>query len=220
MSNAQLKILVAIDHHLFANGLTRLLGDVDGVTVCSVVNNGNKLVEEYGALQPDIALVDLNIPNLNGIEATRKIMKDFPNAKIIILSLYVNTSLIKQLKNSGVKGYLESDCDFENLVYTIRKVNFGTEMFDYRQYRRTSRNSFDRSERILTEKEVEVLRFIADGFTNAEIADYTSRSVQTIDSHRKKLLEKLEVRNSVELVSKALRKGIIVYPLMVLISFL
>ena len=210
MSNTQLKILVAIDHNLFANGLSRLLSDVHGVTVCKVVSCGNQLVEEYGAEQPDVAIVDLNMPNLNGIQATRKIMKDFPKAKIIILSLYINTSLIKQLKNLGIKGYLESSCDFESLVETIRKVSEGSQM--YHQHDLKSSEDLQR-EYHLTTREIEILKWIAEGYTNGEIAEQLFISTQTVDTHRKKLIDKLGVRNSVELVSKAVRQGLIMLSL-------
>jgi DNA-binding NarL/FixJ family response regulator len=208
MSNAQLKILVAIDHNLFANGLSRLLSDIHGVTVCKVVSCGNQLVEEYGVEQPDVAIVDLNMPNLNGIQATRKIMKDFPNAKIIILSLYINTSLIKQLKNLGIKGYLESNCDFESLVETIKKVNEGSQMYDQKELSQSEEHS---GEFHLTAREIEILKWLAEGYTNSEIARELFISAQTVDTHRKRLIDKLGVRNSVELVSKALRHGLIIW---------
>ncbi|HXI01235.1 MAG TPA: response regulator transcription factor [Sphingobacteriaceae bacterium] len=210
MSNGQLKILVAIDHNLFADGLSRLLNDVDGVTVCKVVNCGNQLVDEYSTEQPDVALVDLNMPNLNGIQAARKIMRDFPNAKIIILSLYVNTSLIRQLKNSGIQGYLESSCNLENLVSTIKNVSDGSHMYNSIEHNKIELD-WDQDEIHLTTREIQILKLIAEGFTAAEIAKQIFISAQTVNSHRKKLIEKLEVRNSVELVSKALRQGLIIW---------
>lgn len=208
MSNTQLKILVAIDHNLFANGLSRLLSDIDGVTVCKVVNCGNQLVEDYSAEQPDVAIVDLNIPNLNGIQATRKIMKEFPKAKIIILSLYINTSLIKQLKHLGIKGYVESSCDLESLVETIRKVGEGSQMFNKKELEDVD-DPFN--EYNLTAREKEILKWLAEGYTNAEIAQRLFISSQTVDTHRKRLIDKLGVRNSVELVSKAVRQGLIMW---------
>ena len=206
MTNTQLKILVAIDHNLFANRLSRLLSDVHGVTVCKVVSCGDQLVEEYGTEQPDVAIVDLNMPNLNGIQATRKIMRDFPKAKIIILSLYINTSLIKQLKNLGVKGYLESSCDLENLVETIKQVSEGRQMYQEYDLKHTDELY---GEYHLTTREIEILKWLAEGYTNGEIADQLFISAQTVDTHRKRLIDKLGVRNSVELVSKAIRQGII-----------
>jgi DNA-binding NarL/FixJ family response regulator len=208
MANTQLKILVAIDHNLFANGLSRLLRDVRGVTVCKMVGSGNELVEEYSIEQPDVAIVDLNMSNLNGIQAVRKIMKDFPKAKIIILSLYVNTSLIKQLKNLGIKGYLESTCDFASLVETIKKVNEGSEMYNQSELNQSDQYS---GEIYLTTREKEILKWLAEGYTNGEIARQLFISAQTVDTHRKKLIDKLGVRNSVELVSKALRHGLIIW---------
>lgn len=215
MPNARIKILVAIDHNLFANGLSRLLSDVEGVTVCKVVNCGNQLVEEYSAVQPDVAIVDLNMPDLNGIEAARKIMKDFPKAKIIILSLYINTSLIKQLKNSGIQGYLENNCDFENLVYTIKKVNAGNhQTYDNRPHHKKElsyRPEISGNGIYLTTREIQVLKLISEGYTNSEVGQQLSISVQTVDTHRKRLIEKLKVRNSAELVSKAVRQGLIAW---------
>lgn len=207
MSDSQLKILVAIDHNLFANGLSRLLSDVPDVTVCKVVNCGNQLVEEYGAVKPDVAIVDLNIPNLNGIQATRKIMKDFPNAKIIILSLYVNTSLIRQLKYLRIKGYLESNSDFDNLVETIKQVSSGDGVSD--QNLKSAERRFKEDK--ITRREIEILKWLSEGYTNVEIGTRLGISYQTVDTHRKRLIDKLGVRNSVELVSKAVREGIIVW---------
>ena len=207
MSDSQLKILVAIDHNLFANGLSRLLSDVPDVTVCKVVNCGNQLVEEYGAVKPDVAIVDLNIPNLNGIQATRKIMKDFPNAKIIILSLYVNTSLIRKLKYLRIKGYLESNSDFDNLVETIKQVSSGDGVSD--QNLKSAERRFKEDK--ITRREIEILKWLSEGYTNVEIGTRLGISYQTVDTHRKRLIDKLGVRNSVELVSKAVREGIIVW---------
>ena len=207
MSDSQLKILVAIDHNLFANGLSRLLSDVPDVTVCKVVNCGNQLVEEYGAVKPDVAIVDLNIPNLNGIQATRKIMKDFPNARIIILSLYVNTSLIRQLKYLRIKGYLESNSDFDNLVETIKQVSSGDGVSD--QNLKSAERRFKEDK--ITRREIEILKWLSEGYTNVEIGTRLGISYQTVDTHRKRLIDKLGVRNSVELVSKAVREGIIVW---------
>jgi DNA-binding NarL/FixJ family response regulator len=204
MPLAQLRILVAIDQNMFTNGLRELFHDDSGLPVCSIINCTHHLLQEYNVHKSDIALFDLNSPRINGKEAIKRILKVFPNAKLIMLSLYVDRSLIKQVKEAGVKGHLEDGSKLYQFVENVRALTTGDEyQVQHNQY------LIDDSGAHLSNREVEVLRLIADGHTNPEIARVLKIRPETAKGYRKTLIEKLNVRNTAELVAKAIRQGLI-----------
>lgn len=204
MPVAQLKILIATDHNLFSNGLRVLFDDVNGLPVCNIINCTYHLVQDVNILKKDIALIDLNSRNINGIEASRRIIESFPKAQLIILSLYVNTSLIKQVKEAGIKGYLGEGGKIHNFIEAVRSLTAGDEFLgDNNQY------LINDSEVRLSKSEIQMLRLIADGCTNPEIAVILNIQPETAKGYRKNLISKLNVRNTAELVAKCIRQGLI-----------
>ena len=203
MSLAQLRILIAIDQQLFLNGFHDLFRK-NGLPVCNIIDCSRHLAKEFNTEGLDIALIDLNSPKINGKDATSTIVKSFPQAQLIMLSLYVDTALIKQVKEAGKKGYLEAGSKIFDLIQTVTTLTTGTEDTE-----KPSEYLIDDTKINLSARELQVLRLIAEGCTGPEIADILKIKPETARGYRKSLIEKLKVRNTAELVAKGIRNGLI-----------
>ena len=207
-----IRLLIADDHKVLLDGFVSLFRDQEEISVVGVASNGMQVLDILKGTEVDIALLDINMPELNGVETARRISKDFPNTKIIALSMYKEASYVKRMKENGAMGYILKDDSADEMIEAIQQVYIGQEYFSNQlkdlllSQVLTQKKSSDAR---LTRREKEVLTHIADGFSNKEIADKLFVSTHTIDSHRKNLLAKLEAKNTAELVKKAMERGII-----------
>jgi len=210
-----IKILLADDHKITRDGLKALLENQKNMTVVGEAENGRLAVRLAGELKPDIVVMDINMPELNGIEATRQIVAEHSGAKIIALSMYSDKRYVVGMLKAGVSGYLLKNCAFDELVAAISAVmnnqNYmsqkiaGTVMKEYASILETS-DSSPASQ--LSAREREVLQLIAEGMKTKDIADRIHVSIKTVETHRQQIMRKLNVTSIAELTKIALREGL------------
>jgi two-component system nitrate/nitrite response regulator NarL len=205
-----IKILIADDHRVFIDGMKALLREIEGLTVIGEAMNGQQLIEEVEIHQPDVILTDIQMPVLDGIEATREIHKRFPDVKIIALTMLNESMFIKRMLDAGASGYVIKTIDKDELVNVIRKVASGEKHFSA-EVTAQLMNNYSSTDplSVLTKREKEILGLIAQGLTDKEIADKVFLSHLTITTHRKNILSKLNLKNKVELTRFAIDNKLI-----------
>jgi two-component system nitrate/nitrite response regulator NarL len=192
------KIIIADDHTLFINGLQLLMKDEAWIEIIDIANDGKELLDILNNKVPDIVLLDINMPVMNGLNAVHFIKQAFPLVKVIMLSTYNEDHLIEKAKKLGVNGYLLKNSNKEELFQAIQLVASGHICFPYRPPKHE--NEFDGQDGFLkqfniTKREFEILKLIKSNFTNQQIADKLFLSVYTIETHRKNIMQKLELKN-------------------------
>jgi two-component system response regulator NreC len=215
--SAPLRILLGDDHTLFRHGLLKIIEERPEWTVVAEAGDGRECVRQAIALKPDVAVLDIGMPLLNGIEATRQIVRRVESVAVVILSMHADEPYIIQALQAGAKGYLLKDSAGQDLIQGIEVVATGKSFFsplvskvlldDYVR-RMTNAGVTDRYE-TLSEREREVFQLIAEGHTNKTIADMLQVSPTTIETHRAHILQKLDIHNTAELVLYAVRRGVI-----------
>jgi DNA-binding NarL/FixJ family response regulator len=212
-----IRILLADDHGVVRKGLRFLLERQQGMEVVGEAADGREAVRLAETSNPDIAIIDIAMPLLNGIEATAQMMRRKPNLRVIILSMHSDEDYLLSALNAGAKGYLLKESAEGDLVRAIRAVVKGTPFFspeiartmleDYMRFlqQRNLQDSYD----LLTEREKEVLQLLAEGKSNKEVATILNVTVNTVDTHRLHLMQKLNLHNTAEIVLYAVRKKVI-----------
>lgn len=212
-----ISILLADDHTIMRQGLARLLEDRPGMKVVGEAMNGRMAVEKAMSLKPDIVIMDIAMPLLNGIEAAKRIRKNLPKTKILMLSMYSHDHYIHELLETGVSGYLLKDCDGRDIINAIYAA-MNNETFLSPSISKwvvdgylSSRKSSPKEERFkqLTNREREVFQLIAEGYSTRQIADMLFVSTSTVKSHRIKIMEKLKVSTLTQLIHFALQLGLV-----------
>lgn len=212
-----IRILIADDHGIIRAGLKLLLEHAPEMQVVGEASDGREAVRLAAELQPDVVIVDIGMPLLNGIDATAQILRETPKIGAIILSMHADESYIMRALNAGAKGYLLKDSADDDLLRAVRTVAEGRPFFspviaqtlleDYVRLMREHRvtDSYD----LLTEREREVLQLLAEGKSNKEVATVLGLSPYTVESHRNNLMQKLNLHNTADIVLYAVRKAII-----------
>lgn len=207
------RIMLVDDHQMFRSGLRFLLNDIPEVKVVGEASNGIEFLEKASQEIIDIVLMDINMPDMNGIEATRKALQLFPKIKIIVLSMHGEEEYYDQMVEAGVKGFLLKNSDAQELNTALQTVIQGGTYFsqellvgilDKKKKQQQQSNLVK-----LTQRELEVLKFICEGFCNNDIAEKLFISQRTVDRHRANLLSKTGCRNSTSLVMYAVKNKII-----------
>ena len=210
-------VLLADDHAVVRKGLRFLLNESQYVEVIAEAADGREAVSLAQSSRPDLVIIDIQMPNLNGIDAAAQIIKDRPETAVIILSMYSDESYILRALNAGAKGYLLKDSVETDILAAVRAVTGGKPFFspaitqtlleDY--MRLMTQQGVQDSYDLLTDREKEVLQLLAQGKTNKEVANILDLSVYTVEGHRGNLMQKLKLRNTAEIVLYAVRKNII-----------
>jgi two-component system, NarL family, response regulator NreC len=211
------RILLADDHGVVRKGLRLILERHDGLEVVGEAADGREAVRLAEELSPDIVIMDVGMPQLNGIDATAQILHRDPRVGIIILSMHSDEGYIVRALSAGAKGYLLKDSAEEDLVQAVRVVAQGRPFFSPRitqtllddYVRQLRQKGLPDSYDLLTEREKEVLQLIAEGKSNKEVATVLDLSVYTVETHRTNLMQKLNLHNTAEIVLYAVRKKII-----------
>jgi two-component system response regulator NreC len=213
----KIRVLLADDHTLMRRGLRLIVEQQPDLVVVGEAEDGRQAVALSASLKPDVAVLDIGMPNLNGIEAAKQITDGKSGAAIIILSMYADESYILRALKGGARGYLLKDSAESDLVRAIRSVAEDKSFFspavskvlleDYvkKMQRTGSEDSYD----LLTPREREILQLIAEGKSNKDVANLLNLSVYTVETHRGNLMEKLKLKSVPELTLYAVRKGII-----------
>jgi two-component system response regulator NreC len=209
------KILIADDHWVIRAGLRTLLDSTPNVEVVGEAGDGYEVLEKLDTLQPDIILMDLSMPNLDGIETTRQVMKKDPSVKILILTIHEDEGLLKEAIKSGAAGYIVKRAAESELNAAIRAIQQGNMYVHPALTRALMRDISPATEPTmvpieeLTPREVDVLRLLARGYTNRQIADELNISPRTVEGHRSNLSSKLNRSSRVDLVNYAEEHGLL-----------
>jgi DNA-binding NarL/FixJ family response regulator len=206
-----LKVLLADDHAIVRQGL-RVLLEKEGFTVVGECPDGREAANACESLRPDVAVLDLSMPNLNGIDAAREITRRNPRIKVILLTMHTEDNLILESLRAGVTGYVLKTRASDELIQAIRAVSRG-EMHLTPSISRTIVQAFLSKDNLpakaISDRERQVLQLVAEGKTTKEVAALLGISVKTAESHRSNMMEKLDIHDTAGLVRYAIRNGII-----------
>jgi two-component system response regulator NreC len=212
-----IRILLADDHTVMRRGLRALLERQSGFLVVAEAADGREAVDAASDVSPDVAVIDIGMPNLNGIEAARRITDHRPDTAVVILSMHADESYVLRALKSGARGYLLKDSPEEDLINAIRAVHKGKAFFspeisrmladDY--MRQMRQRGVEDSYELLTPREREILQMLGEGNSNKEVATKLNLSLHTVETHRGNVLEKLNLHSTAEMILYAVRKGIV-----------
>jgi two-component system, NarL family, nitrate/nitrite response regulator NarL len=203
-----IKLLIADDHKLIIDGYISILREVDNIEVMGTASNGKELLTLMETMRPDVVLLDVNMPIMDGIETTKYLKKRRPETKILILTMYNDSGLVKRLVSLGVDGYILKNCSKRTLIDAIECVIEGKPYYDkevtetilnrFRQHSETPEGTVS-----LSQRELQVIRLVAMGNTTAEIAKSLRLSPHTVKTHRKNINHKLDIHSPAGLVQFA-----------------
>src|SRR5271170_7823376 len=213
----QIRILLSDDHNILRDGMRLLLERQPGFVVVGEASDGRETLDLVQSHNPDVVVMDIAMPNMNGIEATRRIVEKHPGTGVVILSMHHDESYVIRSLKAGARAYLLKDAMKAELISAIHAVAQGKSFFspkisrilqeDYVQA--LGRKGVDDSYELLTDREREILQLVAEGKTNKEIANTLGLSLYTVDTHRTHILQKLNLHSVPEVILYAVRKGII-----------
>jgi DNA-binding NarL/FixJ family response regulator len=213
----KIRIVLVDDHQMFRDGVKSVLSDEENMEVVGEVGNGNDLFELLKSNTPDLIITDISMPEISGIEVTKYVSENYPDIKILILSMHTNEEFITKALSSGANGYLPKDTSMNELLDAINTIYKGDNYFNRNISDTILKSIIDKSKNNqnnsknekLTKREKEVVQLVVDGLTNKEIADKLFISIRTVDSHKNNVMQKLKLKSSVELVKYILKNNII-----------
>ncbi len=208
----KIRILLADDHAVVRQGFKMILAAQPDMEIVGEAGNGREAVDLAGQLQPDVIVMDVAMPELNGIEATRRVADLSPRSRVLALSMHKDSVYVREILRAGARGYLLKDSISSDLLAAVRAVARGEGYLSpgvsdavLNDYRRHVTDPVD----LLTSREREVLQMIAEGKTNKDIATILNLSVYTVDAHRGRIMEKLNLHSATDLVRFAVRAGMV-----------
>jgi len=211
-----IRILLADDHKIVRDGLRTLIGKEAGMEVIGEAENGRKALKMAEKIRPNVVIIDVTMPDMNGIEATRKMVTEIPGVKVIALSMHSDRRFVLGMLEAGASGYLMKDCAFDELAKAVRSVSTGQTYLSPSIADVLVKGYLDRvNEKLsvarspLTEREREILQLLAEGRSSKEIAAHIGVSVKTVETHRRNMMQKLNMRSVAELTKYAIREGLI-----------
>ncbi len=213
----QIRVLIVDDHAVLRDGIRSLLESYEDLLVVGEAGNGREAVELAGELSPDVVLMDVAMPEMDGIEATRRIVAAYPEIRVLVLTQHDNREYVFPILEAGAAGYLLKKVRGADLVSALRAVQEGGSYLSpsiartviERSLRRPEADAEQTAATTLTEREKEVLKLVAEGLSNQEIANGLGLSIKTVMGHRANLMDKLNIHSRVELVKYAIRAGLV-----------
>ncbi len=212
MQIKKIRVLLADDHTIVRKGVRMLIEAQSDMEVIGEAKTGREAIDEARKWKPDVVIMDVSMPDLNGIEGTRQICDELPHTRVLALSMHKDSVYVREILRAGARGYLLKDSDDEDLLKAIRCVSRGEAFLSPAvsdavlvDYRKHVSNPVD----LLTSREREIMTLIAEGKANKEIAHVLSLSVYTVESHRGSVMEKLNLHNTGDIVRFAIRNGLI-----------
>ncbi|TND10597.1 MAG: LuxR family transcriptional regulator [Bacteroidetes bacterium] len=213
--NKPVRILIADDHRLMAEGLALVFNEANGFFVCGTAANGVEAVALFNKLRPDIVLMDIDMPQMNGIEATSAIIKTDPDQKILLLTMHDQRSLLRKALDAGASGVVLKIAGSEELLKAVHEILAGGRYIS-EEARAALDGKSDSGIKTdeepaeqLTSREIEIIRLIAEGLTNTEIGEKLFISPRTVDTHRTNIFRKLNVSNAADLIRYGFRSGLL-----------
>lgn len=213
-----IKVLIADDHLFYREGIRTLLSTAEEIEIIGEASNGLDVITRTSELQPDIILMDLKMPGLNGIDATRQIIQKQPKVGILVITMFDDDESVFAVMRAGARGYILKDADQEELVRAITAVYRGEAIFSptiaqrmmnyFSNVAREGKSRVNQAFPELTEREIEILEWIAQGYSNPAIANKLSLSVKTVQNYVSNILSKLQVVDRTEAIIRAREKGL------------
>lgn len=210
-----IRLLLADDHRMLREGLRRSLTD-EGFDVIGEASDGREAVEMAGSLKPDVVLMDVTMPDVDGVEATRRLQASHPEIPVVMLTMHADEDVIAEAMRAGAVGYLVKDCSTDEIADTLRQAAADDTALSaeiasamLQEVKRIDPVPADDSDRIVTKREVEVLQLIADGCSTQEVADSLYISQKTVKNHLASIYQKLDARDRTQAVLQAVRMGIV-----------
>jgi len=215
----KINVFLVDDHDLVRDGLKALLSGIPDIGIIGEAANGAGLFEKLKIVQPDVLVLDISLPDISGIEITRRITAEYPEIKVLILSMYTNEDFVSNALKAGAKGYLPKNTTRHELVQAIYTVNKNEEYLGevisrillqnyVRSAKETDKNELTRAES-LSRRELEILRLFSEGMVNKEIGETLDISIRTVETHKNHIMKKLGCRSSVEMLKFAIRNKLI-----------
>ncbi len=215
MESGKIKIILVDDHYIVRNGIRALFDDVDEIEVIGEASNGVEAIAKVKELSPDIAILDISMPQMNGLDAADIINKQFPGTKTLIMSMHDNKEYILRSLEVGADGYLLKDSSKEEIIKAIKTVSEGEKYYSgsvsgilvsgyMNVVTNPSGTDFEKKKSSISKQEKSILAHLVQGRNSREIAEELTLSVRTVDNHRARMMKKLGVKNAVELVKMAL----------------
>lgn len=210
-----IKIILADDHNVLREGLKSLLNQQQDFEVIGEADNGRDAVRLTKKLEPDIVVLDIGMPNMNGIQATQHIVAEVPDTKVLALSMHSDHQFVVKMLQAGASGYMLKDCAYEELISAVRDITAGKFYLSKDVTGVVISNYINMIQAVdavshptLTSRERETLQLIAEGKSTAETANLLNVSPKTIETHRKNMMDKLDIHNIADLTKYAVREGI------------
>jgi len=214
VSDKNIKVLIADDHRIFREGLRALLEDEPGIEVVGEASNGHEAVELTSRLAPDVVIMDIRMPDMTGIEATRRITAEQPRTKVIALSMHNNVQFVQEMLHAGASGYLLKDCCRNDVAQAVRNVSsnityLSADIVNAAATRNTGYHEpKEMSASVLSAREREVLRLLTSGKSTKEVAAHFGIGVKTIETYRGRIRNKLKLKSLAELTKYAIKEGL------------
>jgi DNA-binding NarL/FixJ family response regulator len=218
MSKKRISVFLVDDHRIVRDGIKALLFESPELTIIGEAESGKEMLEQIEDAKPDIILMDISLPDISGIELTRQALQLLPETKVIILSMYTQEDFITNAIAAGAKGYLPKNTTRQELLNAIIAVYEGNEYYNeavskiildnyIHTVRKPKEISWikDKDDNILSSREKQILQLVVKGQTNQEIADNLFISIRTVESHKNHIMQKLEIKSTVELIKYALK---------------
>lgn len=218
-SMENIKIILADDHQLVRDGIRSLLTDAKNIEIVDEASDGFELLEKLKIISADIIVLDVSMPRLSGIEATKKISEEYPEVKVLVLSMFTGEEFVFNAIKAGAKGYLPKNTSKKELLEAIYSINAGNEYFSesisniilksYIKKAKTNDDYSGKKQNVLSSRELEILTLFAEGNSNQVIAEKLFISNRTVESHKNHIMQKLELKTTVDLVKFAIKNNII-----------
>jgi DNA-binding NarL/FixJ family response regulator len=216
---SKIRIFLVDDHQLVRDGIKALLISAEDLIILGEASSGKECFEKIAPDPPDLLILDISLPDTNGIEITRRISSEYPDMRVLILSMYTNEDFIFNSVKAGARGYLPKNTSREELLSAIHAIYNGEEFFSdsisrimLKSYVRKAKEDDilpQRGSVPLTTREIEILKLFAEGFINKEISDQLDISIRTVETHKNHIMKKLELKSTVELIKYAIRNKIV-----------
>lgn len=215
----KIKIILVDDHQIVRDGIKSLLSDAEDIDIISEAASYNELREKLKLQDPDIIVLDISLPGISGIEITKLLSETYPHLKVLILSMYTGEDFIYNALKAGAKGYLPKNTTKKEIIDAIHAIYQGNEYFSepisnvilksYVQKAKTADQISLRAEDRLSSREIEILKLFAGGCSNQEIGDKLFISIRTVESHKNHIMQKLELKSTVELIKFAIKNNMV-----------
>jgi DNA-binding NarL/FixJ family response regulator len=217
--NKTIRLILVDDHTIIRDGIKALLKDKEDIVVVGEASNGKELLELIATTPADVVMMDVNMPEMDGFETTAYLKEHYENVKVLVLSMLDHESYISKILSAGATGYMLKNTGREELLCGIRIIASGGQFIcssvainllkKLQNPNYKPANTEEKPTRDLSQREIEILKLIADGLTNAEIADKIFTSKRTVETHRQNIIEKTKAKNTAALIKYAISKGII-----------